>query len=247
MSGAVLRVRKPHRQVAGVALVLHGGRSQSIAPTRPWQLAVLRMLPFAWSLRRGGAADGLAVARLRYGVRGWNGADRSPVADAESALADLAQRFPDVPVALVGHSMGARTALYVAAHPAVRVVVGLAPWIEPGDERTIPGLAGRRVLLAHGALDRMTNPRSSEAYARAAAGTAASMSYVSVTADKHAMLGRAGVWRELATGFVLGALWDRSPSGTPAPTGTNGTENGHAGDLARTVAGALAGQAALVV
>ncbi len=88
--------------------------------------------------------------------------------------------------------MGARTALYVAAHPAVRVVVGLAPWIEAGDaERTIPGLAGRRVLLAHGALDRMTNPRSSAAYARAAAGTAASVSYVSVTADKHAMLGRA--------------------------------------------------------
>lgn len=245
---ARLRVSRPRRPVRGVALVLHGGRSDSITPARPWQLAVLRMRPFAWSLRRAGAADGLAVARLRYRVRGWNGAERSPVADAEQALAELARRFPGVPIALVGHSMGARTALYAAGHPAVRVVVGLAPWIEVGDlERTLPGLAGRRVLFAHGDLDRMTDPRSSAVYARRAAATAASFSYVTVTADKHAMLGRARLWHELATGFVLGALWGPSPAGTAATPGTKEETEVRPGDLARTLAGALAGQAALVV
>ena len=85
--------------------------------------------------------DGLAVARLRYRVRGWNGADAAPVADAHWALDQLTARFPGVPIALVGHSMGGRAALYAAGHPAVRAVVGLAPWIEPGDtERTIDGL-----------------------------------------------------------------------------------------------------------
>lgn len=244
MSRPVLSVAAPPGPVRGIALVLHGGRSRSVAPTRPWQLAVLRMLPFAWSLRRAGGAQGLAVARLRYRVRGWNDAERSPVADAWWALDQLAERFPGVPVALVGHSMGGRTAVYVAAHPAVQVVVGLAPWLEPGDqERTIAGLAGRRVLFAHGALDRMTDPRSSAAYARAAAGIAASVSYVAVRADKHAMLARAAVWHELATGFVLGALAEPSRSGTSAAQNTNQKVS----DLSGALTQALAGQAELVV
>ena len=41
-----LRVAARRGPVRGVALVLHGGRSSSTAPTRPWQLAVLRMVPF---------------------------------------------------------------------------------------------------------------------------------------------------------------------------------------------------------
>ncbi len=86
--------------------------------------------------------DGLAVAQVRYRVRGWNGAERSPVADTSWALDELATRFPDVPVALVGHSMGGRAAIYAAGARRVRAVVGLAPWIEPGDP--VAPLTGRR-------------------------------------------------------------------------------------------------------
>ena len=60
-----------------VALVLHGGRSTGLTPVRARQLAVVRMLPFVSSLHRAGAGRGLAVARMRYQVRGWNGPAQS--------------------------------------------------------------------------------------------------------------------------------------------------------------------------
>lgn len=239
--GSSSRVWLPRGEVRGIALVLHGGQSRSLAPTRPWQLAVLRMIPFARALRGAGAEQGLAVVRLRYRLRGWNGADRASVYDAQRALDQLAGRFPNIPVALVGHSMGARTALYVAGHHAVRTVVGLAPWIEADDAAaTLDGLAGRRVLIVHGERDRMTDPRASAGYARAAAKSAASVTYVEVAASRHAMLERAVVWHDLTTGFVLGTLWGQAPAGTPARGGTNDKTN-------QALAGALAGKPALVV
>jgi dienelactone hydrolase len=228
-----LTVRLPSGPVRAIALVMHGGRSRGTGPVRPTQLAVLRMVPFANSLHRAGRADGLAVARLRYVQRGWNGTAQAPLADARWALGELERRFPGAPVALVGHSMGGRTALYVAGYPSVQAVVALAPWIEPGDPTS--QLAGRRILIAHGTRDRMTSPPASAAYARAAARVAASVSYVSVEDERHAMLRRAPVWHELATGFVLGVLCGRQPAGTAAPGITN------------VLTKALAGQASLVV
>jgi pimeloyl-ACP methyl ester carboxylesterase len=226
-----LLVSAPRASTTGVAVVLHGGRSASTAPVRATQLAVLRMQPFAAALRRAGAADGLAVAQVRYRVRGWNGAQRSPVADVEQALDELAVRFPDVPFALVGHSMGGRAALYAAGHEQVRAVVGLAPWIERGDP--VRQLAGRRVLLAHDDGDRMTSPRATAAYARAAASVAQAVSFVEIAGEKHAMLHRAGLWHSLSTGFVLGVLYGRQPD--------------ERGEAAAVLAGALAGEPALVV
>ena len=114
-------------------------------PVRASQLAVLRMAPFVTSLRRAGAEHGLAVARLRYLVRGWNGAAQSPVPDVRWALDRLAEQFPGIPVALVGHSMGGRAAVYAAGHDSVRAVVGLAPWIEPGDPVRAAGRPARAV------------------------------------------------------------------------------------------------------
>jgi dienelactone hydrolase len=214
-----LTVALPDGPVRAVAVVLHGGRSHGTGPVRASHLAVLRMVPFARALRRAGRADGLAVARLRYVQRGWNGAARSPVADVCWALADLEHRFPAVPVGLIGHSMGGRAALYAAGHPNVQAVVALAPWIEQGDP--VSQLAGRRLLIAHGTLDRMTSPAASACYARSAAGVALSVSYVGVQGERHAMLRRAGIWHKLATGFVLGVLCARQPDGTVQPQATD--------------------------
>jgi predicted alpha/beta-hydrolase family hydrolase len=232
----VLSVDEPNGPVRAVALVLHGGRSTGLGPVRPLQLAVLRMLPFATSLQRAGARDGLAVARLRYAVRGWNTTMRSPVADSWWALDQLAARFPGAPVALVGHSMGGRAACYVAGHPGVRAIVGLAPWLEPGDEEnTVSQLAGRRVLIVHGSLDRTTDPAASASFARAAEKVAESVTYVRVEGERHAMLRRPSVWHQLATGFVLAVLCGKTPQGTAQDQTTN------------TLLMALAGQVALVV
>jgi dienelactone hydrolase len=232
-SEPTLTVAAPAGSVRAVAIVLHGGRAHGTGPVTARQLAVLRMLPFATALQRSGAADGLAVARLRYRVRGWNGASQSPVADARWALDELQGRYPDVPVALVGHSMGGRTAIYVAGHENVRAVVGLAPWIEADDP--VEQLAGRRVLFVHGNRDRMTSARASAAYAQRAAAVAASVNYVRIRNEGHAMLRRAALWHQLTAGYVTAVLLGHTPDGTADS------------ETANVLTQALAGEASLVV
>jgi dienelactone hydrolase len=141
---------------------------------------------------------------VRYRYRGWNEADLSPVADAEWALQEVRRRHADVPVVLVGHSMGGRTALRVAGDPSVRGVVALAPWL-PGTE-PVEQLAGRQILIAHGSLDAVTSPRASRRYAERAAATADRVVYVNVRGDTHAMLLRWRRWHRLATRFALETL-----------------------------------------
>jgi pimeloyl-ACP methyl ester carboxylesterase len=219
--------------VTGVALLLHGGRSESFDPVTARQLAVLRMKPFVTALRRAGGESGLAVARLRYLVRGWNGPARSPLADVEWALETLAGKHPGVPIAVVGHSMGGRAAIYTAGHPAVSAVVGLAPWLEKGDPHD--QLAGRRLLLAHAPEDAVTSAEASRRFADRAAAVAASVGYVSITNEKHSMMRRARVWHDLAAGFVTGVFYDRVPGETAGPR------------TAKVLQEALAGQRSLVL
>ena len=200
-------------------LVLHGGRETSLAPVRARQVAVLRMLPFAHRIGRAGAGR-VAVARLRYATRGWNatgGQQPAPVRDAEWALGRLTERFPGLPIGLVGHSMGGRTAMRVGGHPQVRGIVGLAPWLPPGEPAD--QLAGRRVLLMHGDADRMTSAAATAAFAGRLEAVGASVSLVSVSGDGHAMLRRAELWHDMAAQFVLGTvLPDFEPSaGRDAP------------------------------
>lgn len=228
MTEHVLQIDEPKGAVTAVVLVLHGGRSRSTGPVRPTQLSVLRMRPFVSSLRAAGADQGLAVAQLRYAVRGWNGSDESPVPDTRWALGQLAERFPGTPTALVGHSLGGRAAVYAADHASVRALVGLAPWIEPGDP--YHQLAGRRVLFAHGDLDRMTSPDESAGFARRASTVADSVSYVSIHGDRHPMLRRARLWHDLATGYVLAVLCGQAPGGTVRPESANLLQKALAGE-----------------
>jgi dienelactone hydrolase len=211
-----LTVEPSRRRPEAVVLVLHGGREVSTDPVHARQLAVLRMLPFArWIARR---SDGRVVlARLRYASRGWNAApgdSPAPVRDAGWALDQLTERFPGLPIGLVGHSMGGRTALRVGGHPQVRGVVGLAPWLPAGEP--VAQLAGGRVLLMHGTADRMTSPAGTAAFASRAEAAGATVSLVSVQGDGHAMLRRAQLWHQMSAQFVLSTvLPDFEPSGWP--------------------------------
>src|SRR3954463_11598471 len=54
MTTVHLSITEPPGGVRAVALVLHGGREVSSAPTRSTQLAVLRMVPIARALAKAG-------------------------------------------------------------------------------------------------------------------------------------------------------------------------------------------------
>ncbi|GGS50014.1 MULTISPECIES: alpha/beta hydrolase [Actinokineospora] len=182
---------------AAAVLVLHGGREWSMARVASHQLAYLRMVPFALDIAR--RSDNVGVHLLRNRYRGWNPPAAHPVQDAEWAL----DRIGDVPVVLVGHSMGGRVALRVAGHPNVVGVCALAPWIvdEPVDQ-----LAGRAVLIAHGDRDRTTEPALSFRFAERARRVTDRVARFDMRGEGHAMLRKAAVWTRLTTRFALGVL-----------------------------------------
>jgi alpha-beta hydrolase superfamily lysophospholipase len=197
-------VLAPDGDTTAVVLVLPGGKAKSFEPADPRQLAAVRMRPFAASLHRRGRGRGVAVWTVRYRYRGWNGKHRSPVADVEWALSEVRRRHGDVPVVLVGHSMGGRTALAAAGDPLVKGVCALAPWIESGD--SVAQLAGRSVLIVHGSIDTVTSPRASRNFADRAAEVAARVGYISLPGEMHAMVFRWPTWHRLATDFTMGLL-----------------------------------------
>jgi dienelactone hydrolase len=198
-----------------IVLVLHGGRDVSAAATQARQLSVLRMVPFARRIAERGQGR-VVVARLRFAVRGWNGrtGEPAPVLDTRWALAQLRDQYGSLPIGLVGHSMGGRTALRCGGEAGVAGVVGLAPWLPPGEPST--QLAGRRVLLVHGAADRMTSPDATAAFANRLEREGVATSLVTINGEKHAMLHQPRLWHELAAQFVLSTvLPDYEPSGWP--------------------------------
>jgi pimeloyl-ACP methyl ester carboxylesterase len=185
--------------ILGAVVVVHGGQSLSTEPTTAIQLPVLRMIPVARAVRRALRGSSVVVGRPRLWLRGWNGADASPVHDLNTVLDDIGQRHGPVPVVLIGHSMGARAALRVAGHPLVAAVAGLAPWLPPGEP--VAQLAGRRILLAHGNADHVTSPEETWAYADRARGIGP-VATIEVRQGDHALLRRARLWHRIAADFA---------------------------------------------
>jgi dienelactone hydrolase len=189
-------------------LLLHGGRADSLAPPRALDLPALRMRPFGTALRRAPRGREVALARVRYRHRGWNGDAAHAAEDAREALAELTARAPGVPVVLIGHSMGGRAALRVAGHPAVAGVVALAPWCPPGEPAA--QLRGRALAVLHDPADRVTSARQSRAYAARAAAEGARAHVVAMPCGGHAMLRGARRWHRLAAGLALAMLAGRT-------------------------------------
>ena len=187
----------------GVMLLLHGASRQGPSPASRWGASALRMLPVAaatvWSGR-----GRVTVLRLVHGARGWSGGTSSAVPDARWALREIRRRHPGVPVALVGHSMGARAALHVADDPAVTVVVGLAPWVTPTELARM--LQGQRVVLLHGVDDRTTNPLATAALVRRAQGLASTATVVRFAGQGHTLLGHGDAAGRLAAQVAVTVL-----------------------------------------
>ncbi|MGW2181053.1 alpha/beta hydrolase [Streptomyces sp. NPDC001732] len=221
------------RPPGAAVLLLHGGAETGLAPPPPGplNLPAVRMLPFARtiaSVTDGPAADVL-VRTARYAHRGWNGSREDPLHDTVRALEGLRREAGEVPVVLVGHSMGARAALRAAGHPLVRAVVGLAPWCPPDDP--VGQLAGRDVVLLHSTRDRITSPRASQDLTARARRAGARTCLVAIRGSDHAMLRRAGAWHALTGRIVTGLLGLRPLPGQvaaalrlpPDAPGTRGT------------------------
>ncbi|MEU6841197.1 alpha/beta fold hydrolase [Streptomyces sp. NPDC046716] len=202
-TGALVPGRVPSRVRAAV-LFLHGGRADSRAPSRPWHPAALRMRPFAGAVAAALPDDGVLLARVRYRVRGWNGADADPLHDAERALAELGELVGEVPVILVGHSMGGRAALRAAGAPSVRGVLALAPWCPDGEPAA--QLRGRDLVVLHGDHDRVTDPGASRSFVDRATEAGARAEFRPVPGGDHAMLRHAGVWHRTTGAVVAGWL-----------------------------------------
>lgn len=211
-TGARLLATASPKRPTGVVLVLHGGAQRSVpAAVRRTQLSVIRMIPVARAIARAGRGR-LAVHRLLNSRRGWDQA-HPPTGDVAWALAELQERHGDVPVVLVGHSLGGRAALVAAAEsPAVVGVVALNPWLYPTDDAA---LEGREVLIVHGDADRIAPLERAQAVARRLA-RRTTAEVVVVPGGKHAMLSHAGVFRDHTTGFVTQLLLDGEDTGVRA-------------------------------
>lgn len=195
---------EPPGPVAAVALVLHGGKANGTGVPKNMSLSMLRMRPFKKAIAARGRAAGIAAWLLHYRVPGWNGAAADPARDAHWALAEIRHRYGDVPVALVGHSMGGRAAIRVADDASVVGVCALAPWLPP--QEPLPRLVGRTLLIAHGTRDRWVDGRGSYAFAVRAKASQPGVARFEVHGVGHAMLRRASDWHAFARNAALGLL-----------------------------------------
>ena len=215
--------RAPDGAPRGLVLMLHGGTPQSLEPVGTRSGSLWRMQVLRDALQRDLLGAGHALWLLRYARRGWNGGTtRSPVPDARWALDQVRAAYGDVPVVLLGHSMGARTAIRVADDPNVRGVVALAPWFDAGDP--VAALAGKDLLVAHGLRDRITSARSSRAYTERAAAVAARAEFFPMGGAGHYLLYRPRRWNRFALRHSLDILGPGHSPGRLDATRRSGNE-----------------------
>lgn len=185
--------------------MLHGGQEHSADPVHDRHASWWRMALMARALRSYAERHDLALVLVRYRKRGWNSpTDPDPVRDARFALARMAERFGEVPIVLVGHSMGGRTACRVADDPQVVGVVALAPWLPRGEPNE--AIAGTHLRVVHGTRDRWTSARWSKDYVARAEGLAASATWTSMPRAGHFMLRRVGRWNRFVGDSVSDIL-----------------------------------------
>jgi predicted esterase len=186
-----------------IVLMLHGGRPTSRLAVDGRSASWRRSAWMQRSIAPRALEAGVGVWLLRYHQRGWNGGtDR--VADARWALDRVREEHGEVPVVLLGHSMGARVAVHVADDPSVAGVVGLAPWWSAQDP--VRTLAGRSLVAAHGRRDRITSYAETERYVARARQVATDATLRDMGPLGHYMLTGADRWNDVALESALTVL-----------------------------------------
>ena len=185
-------IETPHAAV----LVLHGGKDRSQEAVTRRSLSWQRAAALGRTLGRRLHEDGVAVHLLRYRSVGWNGDGADQVADTRWALDGILDSLGEVPVVLVGHSMGGRTACHGADHPLVAGVVALAPWLPPGEP--VEAMAGKELHAAHGRRDRITRAPDTRAYVERASEVTSAASFTDMGDRGHYLLTGIHAWNAFA-------------------------------------------------
>lgn len=127
---------------AHAVVCVNGGTAAEVPGT--WSASI------EWLVRRlAGRLPGLGFLEVRYRVKSWRRLDLC-VADGAAAIA-AARATGAERLALLGFSMGGAVAVRNAAAPGVELVAGVNPWLPLQLE--LEPLRGRRLAIAHGALD----------------------------------------------------------------------------------------------
>jgi pimeloyl-ACP methyl ester carboxylesterase len=209
-TGAELRRTGTGRH--GVVVCVNGGQARELEGT--WSASI------EWLVRRvAPRLPELSFAEVRYRVRSWKRLDWC-VEDARAALRAVAPER----ALLLGFSMGGAVAISAADHPSVAGVVGLAPWIP--DALDVSPVAGKRLAVLHGALDRAlpvipgVSPAFSCRGVERARAAGAECTYTLIRGAVHGLalrapwgglvpLPRAGRWAELVEGELRRFLDER--------------------------------------
>jgi pimeloyl-ACP methyl ester carboxylesterase len=177
---------------SAVVLVLHGGQEHDPEPVTARSLSWQRGAMLARGVGRRLQGEQVAVRLLRHRTIGWNGDGADKVEDAHWALDSIGRELGALPVVLVGHSMGGRTACHAADHEHVRGVVALAPWLPTGDP--VGALTGRELHAAHGRRDRITSAKATRAYVERAAAVASAATFTDMGDRGHYLLRGIRAW-----------------------------------------------------
>jgi dienelactone hydrolase len=196
-----LEQRAASGETRGVALFCHGGTAASVEPPKERALSLVRMRAFEQFVHRSAAEQGIATALIRYRVAGWNGEAADAFTDVRWALTRLREDHgTDVPIVLVGHSMGGRAALRAGGEPSVTAVCALAPWTPPGEP--VMHLRDQTVAILHGRGDRWVPARLSAEFAVRARRAGARVARFEIDGG-HTMVRRASRWHAFARDVVL--------------------------------------------
>jgi dienelactone hydrolase len=200
-TGPALDSRPASGPVRALAVFCHGGTVASVQPPRERALSLLRMRAIEEFVGRAGAERGLGTYLVRYRVAGWNGSAADAYADVRWTLEELRRRHgPELPVVLVGHSMGGRAVLRAGGEEAVRAVCALAPWTPPGEP--VAHLRDRTVAVLHGRGDRWVPASLSADFAVRARAAGARLARFTIPGG-HSMLRRAPSWHAFVRDVVL--------------------------------------------
>lgn len=192
-----------------VVLLLHGGKPTSTRAVDCRSASWQRMAALHRALAGPLADDGVASWLLRYRQRGWNGGG-APVEDARWALTEIRRTHGEIPVVLLGHSMGGRVAVHVANDSSVVGISALAPWWDRTDP--VQTLRGRRVQAAHGRRDRITSYRQTQKFLARAQSIGVETHLMDMGRHGHYLLTGIHSWNDVALAGVTSALATRNSS-----------------------------------